>query len=356
MYDRVKAKKPFRKPIQADSTPTITSAWLMFIPVSIAFICVTTLYCIRFSNGFSSKQDIWAQFGDYFGGVLGPIIGLMALVGAWFAYKVQFEANSQASRQFKGQNQASTFFELLKLHLQKVESFAYRETRGRSAIESLIGKYKELTYNVLEKLAIQELINTKRISDTYRGRLQLSVLRNSRILDHGIYKPMSEVHSDERIAQMIEGMNAIQLRDFLEMQFSVSDSNSKRELCEEFVRNLPTKEMLMLHLEVDEAIYNECGNEIGHYFRNLSYSLSFISTCGDQEDEYRRIFRAQLSKSEIALLAYNCVSDRTSISFNDLVVAYNLFDDLDESDLWIPSSYNKLLNSANALMQHVEEV
>jgi uncharacterized membrane protein len=37
-------------------------------------------YFTQFSGGFSSRQDVWGQFGDFVGGVLNPILSFLALI------------------------------------------------------------------------------------------------------------------------------------------------------------------------------------------------------------------------------------------------------------------------------------
>lgn len=59
------------------------SSWLekwVGIVGLLAVLIVIGTYLYNFSGALSQRSDIWAQFGDYFGGVLGPIISLLALI------------------------------------------------------------------------------------------------------------------------------------------------------------------------------------------------------------------------------------------------------------------------------------
>lgn len=47
----------------------------------ITLLVVLGIYIYNFFNGgLSQDTEIWGQFGDYFGGVLGPVISLLALI------------------------------------------------------------------------------------------------------------------------------------------------------------------------------------------------------------------------------------------------------------------------------------
>jgi hypothetical protein len=57
-----------------------------------ALVAVLTVYFLKFggtSGGFSNKQDIWGQFGDYVGGILNPLIAGLALY--WLTESVQIQ-------------------------------------------------------------------------------------------------------------------------------------------------------------------------------------------------------------------------------------------------------------------------
>lgn len=51
------------------------------IPIAIiVIILVFIIYILVFQGGLSNEQGDWGQFGDYFGGVLNPILGFFTII------------------------------------------------------------------------------------------------------------------------------------------------------------------------------------------------------------------------------------------------------------------------------------
>lgn len=46
-----------------------------------SILCAAGIYVWQFGGHLSTMQDTWAQFGDYFGGVLNPIFAMFAFLG-----------------------------------------------------------------------------------------------------------------------------------------------------------------------------------------------------------------------------------------------------------------------------------
>jgi len=79
-----------------------------------------------------------------------------------------------------------------------------------------------------------------------------------------------------------------------------------------------------LKMDVFEKTYDRHSNslegEIEHYFRNMYYILFYATQSGMQNPEnYIRLFRSQLSHSEMALLFYHCMSRFSTKSFNNMI-------------------------------------
>lgn len=73
--------------------------------------------------------------------------------------------------------------------------------------------------------------------------------------------------------------------------------------------------------------YHDYGHILGHYFRNLYYTLQ-LADASDKNDSYANILRAQLSRYELNLLFYNALSKYGSTKFNTLLVKYNILNGL----------------------------
>jgi uncharacterized membrane protein len=46
-------------------------------------------YFLRFQSGFSEKQDVWGQFGDFIGGTVNPILSFLSLLALVFTVVLQ---------------------------------------------------------------------------------------------------------------------------------------------------------------------------------------------------------------------------------------------------------------------------
>jgi hypothetical protein len=80
-----------------------------------------------------------------------------------------------------------------------------------------------------------------------------------------------------------------------------------------------------------EQFYRFYEAQLGPYFRNLYHIFKFIkSSPVEDKRRYSSLVRAQLSKYELALLFYNCLS-APGQGFKPMVEEYGLFEHLDES-------------------------
>jgi len=84
-------------------------------------------------------------------------------------------------------------------------------------------------------------------------------------------------------------------------------------------------------------LYQKKGSQFGFYFRNLYYVILYIDEShGIDKMFYTRLVRAQLSKSELLLLMYNCLSNRGNEFFKPLVEKYGLLKGIDRHEMIKP--------------------
>ena len=92
------------------------------------------------------------------------------------------------------------------------------------------------------------------------------------------------------------------------------------------------------------AYYPKIEGELGHYFRSLYNIVKFIHFAKIEEDSkrlYTNLIRAQLSKFELLLIFYNCLSSKGREKFKPLVEHYALLKMVNGSDLVLPDTeYN----------------
>ena len=139
-------------------------SWIvaMFLITGVVFVAV---YFHVFHGSLSTKQEVWGQFGEYVGGILGPLFALAALFALLYTVILQSkelrasaEQLEKSQRALESQNSVlerqnfeSTFFQLLhlyneivlNLHIEKNDpsgltlSADNREYRGRECFQRL---------------------------------------------------------------------------------------------------------------------------------------------------------------------------------------------------------------------------
>ena len=91
--------------------------WILGIPAVIVAALVVGVYAFRFGDHLSANHERWGQFGEYLGGVLGPLLSFLALLAVVGTLQLQLQ-------QFD-----ATFFNLM-------QSVA-RIREGKVAVKSL---------------------------------------------------------------------------------------------------------------------------------------------------------------------------------------------------------------------------
>ncbi|MBS4721141.1 putative phage abortive infection protein [Aeromonas caviae] len=80
-----------------------------------------------------------------------------------------------------------------------------------------------------------------------------------------------------------------------------------------------------------EMFHNEIDDVLGYYFRSVYQALKLIDRAlldNVQKKEYANMLRAQLSKHELELLFYNCLSKLGNVKFKPLLEKYEFFEHL----------------------------
>lgn len=97
----------------------------LFVITSIAFLVIVSVagrYISVFSANVLVDQEKWGQFGDYFGGVLNPILSFFALLGLMFTLRAQHAESKLSSERHLEQLFESRFFQMLALSHSAVSS------------------------------------------------------------------------------------------------------------------------------------------------------------------------------------------------------------------------------------------
>lgn len=83
--------------------------------VLLVIVVVAGMYISVFSTNILSEQDKWGQFGDYFGGVLNPILSFFAFVALLVTLRVQLTANEDSGRRHDEQLREQRLFQLVQM-------------------------------------------------------------------------------------------------------------------------------------------------------------------------------------------------------------------------------------------------
>ncbi|WP_163002727.1 hypothetical protein [Pseudomonas viridiflava] len=105
--------------------------WLAYSATGLAAVVVVsvlTFYCLSFPYDVSTSQEIWGQFGDYFGGVLNPILSFFALTGLMITLRAQQAESNKAEKRHEASAFDSRLFQLLSLMHTSVSSVKFVRT------------------------------------------------------------------------------------------------------------------------------------------------------------------------------------------------------------------------------------
>lgn len=157
---------------------------LLLISFSIISISAVSYISWKYNNtfgylGLSDKQEIWAQFGDYMGGTLNPILAFLSFMALLYTIKIQTDeleltrnelekstiAQEKQSSSLSLQNKSTeiqifenTFFQLFKQH-QVLLSELIRELEGyKSGAQVLVNEISvpEFISGSYEKIMIED--------------------------------------------------------------------------------------------------------------------------------------------------------------------------------------------------------
>lgn len=153
---------------QPSSNPQELGTWApLLVALSIA-ILVAVAYWFWFYNHlhkpFSSGADAWGQFGDYFGGLLNPVIAactLFVAVRVWQLQKKELKDTQEALKEqaetAKQQRSEQRFFDVLNLYLRTLDQMVYHDKSGRSAIAQWVETH--LCNKPIEALPLSRFFN-----------------------------------------------------------------------------------------------------------------------------------------------------------------------------------------------------
>lgn len=145
----------------------IAKLYIRWIPKTaiILLVIVALTYIVpRTGLPIGTDPDKWGAFGDFFGGTLNPIFGVLTLFGLLITIWLQMEtlavqrtelkastkelANSNRAlyiqnKTMQAQNFEGTFFQMLRRQSELLESITYKNNTGIEAVNLLVQRLRE---------------------------------------------------------------------------------------------------------------------------------------------------------------------------------------------------------------------
>ena len=139
------SSEPDLKPL----TPNDLKPFVWFAVVSIALVFGT--YAFYFGGDVSVDHGRWGQFGDYIGGLLNPLFGLLSFAALLVALVLQSKELHASTKELKAsaaaleaqhevltkQSFENTYFQMLRRVGEIISEMNYRKKTGRKALEAL---------------------------------------------------------------------------------------------------------------------------------------------------------------------------------------------------------------------------
>ncbi len=250
-----------------------------------------------------NHEGVAGVFGDFFGGVLNPILTFLTFLGLIVTIivqrhdlrlsRIEYERTAEA---LTTQSVENTFFNTLELHNKISENIKFDLSAfGGSAYR--------------EKLSsIKKFMNANLLGLNYDDTVSAAVRTAKNSTQHAETTPV--------IASITvyEGRAAFQEI----LKYLSSDSATPNQIVSRYVQ-----------------IQEEHNHILGHYFRNLYQVLKMIDrydetiVSWESKKKYASILRAQLSTKELALLFVNCLDNVCDKGqFKNYLIKYKMFEHL----------------------------
>ena len=271
---------------QKSTAPWSVAVFATIAGIAFSFVIATALaYRHVFGTAVSTLSGEWNNFGTFFGGVLGPILSMLAFFALVYTIFLQEQQLSMARSTLKAADEDK------ELTRRQLDTTVATQTATANALETQLQTSREqsavATFFEMVKLH-HEIVSQLNLWENH-GRAVLSMLYTRDLTaDH---KTAANEHGYGRIADGAAG--------------------------DLFLKNNPN---------------------LGIYFRNLYRIYKYVdeNDVGDKFD-LTGLLRAQLSEHELALLFYNGLSASGS-EFKILMERYAMFEHLTMASLFTRES------------------
>jgi hypothetical protein len=325
--------------------------------IGIAIVALIFLMFPIFFDSYTLGE--LGNVGDFFGGIMNPIVAIAAAFLTFLAFYVQYQANKQVQEQFEKQetreykiNFESKFFELIKIHRDNVSEQNYTKY-DNDGMTTAVGRkvfrimHRELEECINEVLRYRKMYTNDFITPKYRLKLEKIKTNNNLKIDieylalidlaYTIFFFGLGKESEDYLLNSFSGKYDYlffkRLIKFLQLK-------SKKENINEYqtwlkLYELPIKELKIL---IDEIYRNRAKlnysyhfnhrnlidnykkmkyygghqHRLGHYFRHLFQTYKYLSLDEKLDDNdkyfYGKTLRGQISTYEQSIFFINSLS------------------------------------------------
>jgi hypothetical protein len=281
-----------------------TSLFLIFFIALILWLKISVnidFPLLRFTN--VTQLEYMGQIGDFFGGVLNPLLSFMALIAVLFTIKMQSKELKEAKEETRIANR-----------IQDKQTAVFE----RQNFESVLFRLLDVHSRLAERLRTRSRFDD---SDTFRsvvnGVLEKVNLRGS----ESAVIEFSDVYSWVERKKEQERINSNGLRELKEAVKDVIESDNKISLSQYF-RNMYQILKLIDNFKLE---LNDEGGEKGKKSKRQLRMEYF------QRRQYCNILRAQISDDELKVLYLNCLTPK-GYGLKYYVEKYSLLKHMDKND------------------------
>jgi Putative phage abortive infection protein len=271
------------KPLEDTVDPAVDVNWLQRLPkiaIAIALIFVIGYIWAFGSLPVNERPEAWGQFGDYIGGLLNPLISLFTLIVAVSVWRLQktelLETRNAVKEQgntAEQQRREQRFFDLLNLYQETIKTVVVEGVSGKAAL------------NIWPKLSHGASLCNNFVQFGF-DEFNDALLR----------RPTTPAETQEALST-------------------------------------PGNSITYTKVQVTES-WNGFSPLLDHYFRTIFRILYELSELlGVEHFRYGKLFRAQLSRDELTLLAFNLLFDAEGRKMRPLAEKYGLLKHLASSKL-----------------------
>lgn len=282
----------------------VIPVWLsvMILGVALSALAMLYKYLSTFGTTTSHSQEVWGQFGDFFGGILNPLLSSLTLAAVLVTLRLQAKelraaqlenqrANEHLEKQanyIRTQNFESVFFRLLDVHMNSKENVAFASGIGKSAFENLLSSSDYLLRHIESRKRFPGVDDRNVWLDFISADIRRVVGDTLNVYCRGMYQLLKYVDT-------YEGFYVAADAEFAE----VGDA-----------RRLSPSQKFKMRRDQDRA------------YRPVYFA----------KRQYVNMLRAQLTSAELTMLYLVCLTQECK-GLKALAEKYSLFKGVDNSEL-----------------------